>query len=178
MRVVTVDERLVAAVANVAARTFPLACPPGMPDADVAEFVATHLSEQRFSAYAADSERLVLAALDDNDAVVGYAMAVRGVPDDEDVQQSVVDRPAVELSKMYALPEAHGAGASAALMAGIVEFAQTGGARCVWLGVNQQNARAQRFYAKQGFIVIGVKRFRVGSRVEDDYVMVRALTIG
>lgn len=175
MRVITIDDTLLAAVADVAARTFPLACPPGIPEEDVAAFIAMNLSEDRFAAYAADPERHVLAALDDTDEVVGYAMVVRGVLEDEDVQRAVVERPAVELSKMYVLPEAHGAGVSAALMARVVLFAETLDARCVWLGVNQQNARAQRFYAKHGFVVSGIKRFRVGGRIEDDYVMVRPL---
>ena len=175
--VVTVDEALVTAVADVAARTFPLACPPGMPEEDIAAFVAANLSAPRFSAYVADPDRLVVAAVDDDQTVVGYAMAVRGVPDDGEVQRAVVDRPAVELSKMYVVPEAHGGGTAGALMARVVAFADADGARCVWLGVNQQNARAQRFYAKHGFVVRGVKRFRVGSRIEDDYVMVRTSAI-
>ncbi|MEO6997186.1 MAG: GNAT family N-acetyltransferase, partial [Terracoccus sp.] len=45
----------------------------------------------------------------------------------------------------------------------------------VWLGVNQQNERAQRFYAKSGFTVVGTKRFLVGDRYEDDFVMERPL---
>jgi ribosomal protein S18 acetylase RimI-like enzyme len=45
----------------------------------------------------------------------------------------------------------------------------------VWLGVNQENQRAQRFYAKHGFVVSGTKTFRLGEGVENDYVMVRPL---
>jgi len=45
----------------------------------------------------------------------------------------------------------------------------------MWLGVNQLNARAQRFYAKHGFERVGVKRFLVGDRFEDDFVYERAL---
>jgi ribosomal protein S18 acetylase RimI-like enzyme len=175
VQVTIVDDHLVRAVADVAARTFPLACPSAMPREDIAAFIATNLSEARFGAYVSDPERLVLAAVEDGE-VVGYAMAVRGVPDD-DVQRAVVDRPAVELSKMYAVPEAHGAGASAALMERVVAYAEASGARCIWLGVNQQNVRAQRFYAKHGFTVGGTKTFRVGRRVEDDFVMVRRTTL-
>jgi hypothetical protein len=40
----------------------------------------------------------------DGDRIVGYAMLIRGVPDDPDVQRAVAPRPAIELSKMYALP--------------------------------------------------------------------------
>src|SRR6185503_19329636 len=107
--------------------------------------------------------------------IVGYAMLIRGVPDDVDVERTVTLRPAVELSKMYVLPDAHGAGVSAALMSAAVDDARALGAACVWLGVNQENQRAQRFYAKHGFAVSGTKTFRLGGQIENDYVMVRAL---
>jgi ribosomal protein S18 acetylase RimI-like enzyme len=51
------------------------------------------------------------------------------------------------------------------------------GAACVWLGVNQQNQRAQRFYAKHGFALGGTKTFRLGEGLEHDYVLVRPLPI-
>lgn len=43
----------------------------------------------------------------------------------------------------------------------------------IWLGVNQKNERAQRFYSKAGFTVTGTRTFQVGSHIEHDYVMVR-----
>jgi ribosomal protein S18 acetylase RimI-like enzyme len=102
-------------------------------------------------------------------------MLIRGVIDDADVLRAVTLRPAVELSKMYVLTDAHGAGASAALMAAVLNRAEELDAKCVWLGVNQENRRAQRFYAKHGFRINGTKTFRVGAHVENDYVMVRPL---
>jgi ribosomal protein S18 acetylase RimI-like enzyme len=74
---------------------------------------------------------------------------------------------------MYVLPDSHGAGTSAALMAESVKRAGELDAKCVWLGVNQKNERAQRFYTKHGFSINGTKTFRLGSRIENDYVMVR-----
>jgi ribosomal protein S18 acetylase RimI-like enzyme len=105
--------------------------------------------------------------------MLGYAMLIRGVVDDADVQRAVPLRPAVELSKMYVLPDGHGAGVSAALMAAALDAARGLGAACMWLGVNQENERAQRFYAKHGLVVGGTKTFRLGDGVENDYVMVR-----
>ncbi|ODQ85408.1 GNAT family N-acetyltransferase [Mycolicibacterium holsaticum] len=161
-------------LADVAARTFPLACPPSATPQDIAAFIAENLSADRFREYLADPDRDVLAAREDN-RIVGYAMLIRGVPDDDDVQRAVTRRPAVELSKMYVLPEGHGAGVSAALMSAALAHATEHGAACVWLGVNQQNRRAQRFYAKHGFSISGTKTFQLGSDVENDYVMVREL---
>ena len=161
-------------LADVAARTFPLACPPAVAPENIAAFVAENLSQARFRGYLADPDRTVLVARDDC-RILGYAMLIRGVSDDEDVQRAVTLRPAVEVSKMYVLPDSHGAGASAALMTAAVRAAQSSGARSVWLGVNQQNRRAQRFYTKHGFTVAGTRTFRLGAAVENDFVMMRVL---
>ncbi len=159
-------------LADVAARTFPLACPPSVTPDNVAAFIADNLTQSHFADYLEDPNRLVLVARRDG-RMIGYAMLVRGVGDDDDVGQAVAVRPAVEISKMYVLPENHGAGVSAALMTEALAQAAALQAKCVWLGVNQKNTRAQRFYVKHGFTVNGTKTFRLGTRVESDYVMVR-----
>ena len=76
---------------------------------------------------------------------------------------------------MYVLPDHHGTGVSAALMDLALATAEGWGVRCVWLGVNQANQRAQRFYTKNGFTVGGTRTFQVGARRENDFVMVRQL---
>ena len=162
----------VAELADVAARTFPLACPPSVGPDDVAAFIAENLSPERFADYLADAGRVVLTAVRDG-RILGYAMMIRGVPDDPDVAAAVTVRPSVELSKMYVLPESHGGGVSAALMTAALQHATTIGAASVWLGVNQRNERAQRFYAKHGFTITGTKTFRLGGHIEQDYVLVR-----
>ncbi|MGZ8746028.1 MAG: GNAT family N-acetyltransferase [Mycobacterium sp.] len=161
-------------LANVAARTFPLACPASVSADNIAAFIDENLSEQRFRDYLADPDRWVLTARED-ERMVGYAMLIRGVPDgdDDDVQRAVTARPAIELSKMYVLPDSHGAGVSVAMMTAVLGVARDVGAHAVWLGVNQQNRRAQSFYRKHGFTISGTKTFRLGAGIENDYVMVR-----
>lgn len=159
-------------LARVAAATFPLACPPSAQPADIAAFIADNLSERCFATYLADPDRRVLAARDDGRAI-GYAMMVRGVGSDPAVDTAVRHRPAVELSKMYVLADRHGTGAAAALMDAALQWAADVGADCVWLGANRNNARAQRFYRKFGFSVVGDRAFRLGTGVECDVVMVR-----
>jgi GNAT superfamily N-acetyltransferase len=172
LRVEQATSSQLAELADVAARTFPLACPPSVGPDDVAAFIAENLSRERFDDYLLDPGRAVLTAVDDG-RIVGYAMMIRGVPDDPDVAAAVTVRPAVELSKMYVLPESHGGTVSAALMTAVLAHAATLDVASVWLGVNQRNARAQRFYAKHGFTITGAKTFRLGGHIEQDYVMVR-----
>ena len=162
------------ALADVAARTFPLACPPSATPVNVADFIATNLSRERFAAYLDDPSRNVLVARDD-DRIIGYAMLIDGVVDDADVRRAVPMLPAMELSKMYVLPDAHGAGAAGALMTAALDDSRERGNVSVWLGVNQDNERAQRFYSKHGFLITGTKTFQLGDAIENDYVMLRRL---
>jgi ribosomal protein S18 acetylase RimI-like enzyme len=158
-------------LANVPAATFRLACPPSVTEESMALFVRGVLSPERFEEYLADPARALFVAerAGVTDAL-GYAMVVVGEPTDEDVRAVITHRPTAELSKIYVLPDAHGAGVSRLLMAASLEAARAAGAQGVWLGVNQLNVRAQKFYAKSGFTRVGTKRFLVGRRHEDDYV--------
>lgn len=164
------------ALAELAALTFPLACPPSIGPADTAAFIAARLSPEAFATHLANpSHRVLVATSDDDAALIGYTLLILGEPADADAAVAVTARPTVELSKCYVHPGHHGTGTAAALMRASLAEARGLGAGSVWLGVNQHNSRAQRFYAKSGFTVAGTKHFTVGTVREDDYVMTRAL---
>lgn len=167
-----------ATLASVAAVTFPLACPPHSTPEAIATFIATNLSEERFADYLADPARelLLLEVGTGVDATAaGYAMLVHGAPTDPDVVAAIGDGPTTELSKLYVVPGHHGSGLAGQLMAASIERAIAHGSPTIWLGVNQLNARANRFYTKHGFEIAGPKRFLVGDRYEEDWVRVRQL---
>ncbi|WP_104086626.1 N-acetyltransferase [Arthrobacter sp. GMC3] len=166
------------ALAELAAVTFPLACPPSSQAEDIAAFIAAHLSEASFAAYLSDPQRKLFVAQDALAPAVprllAYTMLVDAPPSDADVL-AALNGPAMELSKCYAHPDCHGTGISAALMAASLLWAAEQGSPQVWLGVNAENLRAKKFYEKHGFAVAGQKSFQLGSRVEHDYVMLRPL---
>jgi ribosomal protein S18 acetylase RimI-like enzyme len=161
-------------LAAVAAQTFPLACPPSASADNIASFIQANLSAARFDEYLSDPERAIVTARQGG-RMVGYAMLVRGVSDHAGVQRAVQIRPAAELSKMYVLPDRHSSGAAPGLMEHMLAIATDWGVRCVWLGVNRANQRAQRFYLKSGFAIAGTRTFQLGNNVESDYVMIREL---
>ncbi|OBH26738.1 acetyltransferase [Mycobacterium sp. E342] len=162
VRVVTKDSVDVRRLADIAARTFALACPASVTPENIAAFVDANLSAGRFAEYLADPRRAIMIAEHD-DRITGYAMLIRDAGDDD----------AAELSKIYVAGEYHGTGVAAALMDLALATAGEWGARRVWLGVNQANQRAQRFYAKSGFTVSGTRTFRVGASLENDFIMTR-----
>jgi ribosomal protein S18 acetylase RimI-like enzyme len=159
---------------DLASRTFELACPPGTTRADIDAFIVGNLSRERFHEYLADPRRTLMIAEADG-VPVGYAMLVNAGIDDPDVRAVVDETTSVELSKFYVVADNHGSGAASALMTATLAEAAAGGAKWCWLGVNQHNARAGRFYDKHGFAVVGSKRFLVGNDWHDDHVRVRAL---
>jgi diamine N-acetyltransferase len=163
-----------ASLAAVAAVTFPLACPPHTSEAAKRAFIAEMLSEERFREYASAAERIVFLAEEDG-CTLGYTMVNFGEPQDADVVAAIRIRPTAELSKCYVLPGHHGAGVAAALMNASLDAARQHGAEGMWLGVNEENARAHRFYGKHGFEKVGTKHFKVGDRIENDFVLERVL---
>ena len=159
---------------DLAARTFALACPPGTLRSDIDAFVASNLSVAKFETYLKDDDRVILIATSD-DEPAGYTMLVRGPLADPDVRAVVPAEGSIELSKFYVLEGNHGSGVAGDLMRATLAGATATGATSCWLGVNQKNVRAARFYAKHGFEVVGTKRFLVGEQWHDDHVRLRLL---
>jgi ribosomal protein S18 acetylase RimI-like enzyme len=161
-------------LAQVAAATFPLACPPELTGEDIAHFVANTLSVECFQQYLGSSDHHVLKATDAaSESIVGYALLIDSEPDDPDVTATITDRPLTMVSKLYVLPGFHGRSVSVGLMSAALTHAAEHGSARVWLGVNEQNRRAQRFYEKMGFTVVGRKSFVVNGRTCSDFILSR-----
>ena len=163
-----------AALHDLALLTFGLACPPGTTQEAVDDFLATTLSAESFAHYLTEPDRDLFLAFDGENPL-GYTMLVFGEPTDPDVIGAISLHPTCELSKVYVLADQHGQGVSAALMDASLAAARTRGCAGIWLGVNQFNPRANRFYEKHGFANVGTKRFLLGGVYENDFVRERAL---
>jgi diamine N-acetyltransferase len=164
------------ALAELAALTFPLACPPGSSPEAIAEHVADQLSPERFRSWAASAAHALLLVEASVPAArpLGYALLVLGAPQDADVARAVGHDEVVELSKIYVHPDAQGSGVSSTLMRAALDAAAVlAPGRTVWLGTNGLNARAQAFYRKHGFAVVGDRTYVVGGERHSDVVMVR-----
>ena len=170
IRTATADDA--GALAELAAVTFPLACPPGSAPEDIAAHVACTLGPDNFRAYLADPAVTVLV-IDAGGELRGYSLLVARPAQDTDVAAVLTELPCTELSKCYVHPDHHGLGAAAELMHASIGAAAAAGARGLWLGVNSQNVRAIRFYQKSGFRQVGTKSFTLGNTVEHDFVMER-----
>ena len=156
------------ALAAVAAVTFPLACKPHTPVEVVDAFIAENFSVERFRRYLGDETHVILLA-ELSGQPVGYTMLVFAEPTDHDVVAVLTASPAAELSKCYVVAGQHGGGVATALVTWSIELARARGYASLWLGVNDENGRANAFYARHGFAVVGNKTFKIGGILEVDF---------
>jgi diamine N-acetyltransferase len=111
----------------------------------------------------------VLAEL--GDALVGYGQVRR-----KDAPPCVDQELPAEVYRFYVDAPAHGKGVAQQLMQECIIAARDLGARHLWLGVWERNARAIAFYRKSGFREVGTQYFQLGDDRQRDLVLVRSLT--
>lgn len=128
----------------------------------VAEVYARYLKRVEVAAW--------LAVTRQGGAPVGYAMLTP-----PELPLETMRDGDLELKRIYALSRFHGSGVAQTMMDTAVDEARERGARRVTLGVYAGNARALRFYERNGFRQIGTRQFTVGSLVCDDFVMGRVM---
>lgn len=137
--------------------------------ADIVAHVARNSSPDAFAHYLGEGAVATLAEAAHGGAPLGYTLIVR-----PDLPVSPVDGD-IELKRIYVLAPLHGSGLGPALMAHALDDARAAGHRRLLLGVYGGNRRAHRFYEKQGFAVVGTRRFLVGATTHDDLIYARAI---
>lgn len=76
----------------------------------------------------------------------------------------------LELKRFYVDPEFHGQGLAGMMMEFCLRKAQDLGQKRIWLGVWENNLRAQNFYKKWGFKEIDEHPFVTGTEVQRDLI--------
>lgn len=158
---------------HLAELTFHDACPPGVDRATSSAHVAKELSATRFERWLGDSSSHVLIA-EEGGTAVGYVVLLADRPL---TATGPLHFPELAeqgslwfLSKFYLRSDVRGSGAAQELMTATVDAARLGGASGVWLTVNQLNPRANAFYERSGFQVVGTTTFPMGGQLHDDNV--------
>ena len=86
-------------------------------------------------------------------------------------QADVQDPTSVEVARLYTLEEVWGKGLGQLLLDAGLNFARQEGKTWLWLGVWEHNARAIRFYEKNGLRIFGSHPFPFGDEIQTDWLM-------
>lgn len=142
--------------------------PKNAPD-DLAHYMRQAFSLEQITAELADAKSIFLIAELDDEAA-GYAKIII-----DSIEPGITAARPIELSRLYSHQKFLGMGVGQTLMDACFERARQEDRDVMWLGVWEFNPRAQRFYEKNGFRVVGRHTFQLGSDPQTDILMQKEL---
>ena len=142
--------------------------PKNAPD-DLNHYMRQAFNLEQIETELADGKNIFLIAELDGDAA-GYSKIII-----DNIEPGVTAEKPVELSRLYAHQKHLGQGVGQTLMDACFERAKAEDRDVMWLGVWEYNPRAQRFYEKNGFRVVGSHVFLLGKDPQTDLLMQREL---
>jgi ribosomal protein S18 acetylase RimI-like enzyme len=154
-----------ATLAAISLKTFVDTFAPHNTAADMHSYTSAAFGEEKQRRELETEGVLTLLGEDDADTIA-YAQIRRtpGAPHGD-----------VEIVRFYVDQPHHGRGIAQLLMDAVETHARTLGGTRLWLGVWEHNVRAIAFYRKRGFIQCGAHPFLLGTDLQTDWVMNRAL---
>jgi ribosomal protein S18 acetylase RimI-like enzyme len=142
--------------------------PKNAPD-DLADYMQKAFNVEQLAAELGDKKSIFLIA-EIEDKTAGYAKLVRDY-----IEPGVIAERPVELNRLYSHQEFLGRGVGQSLMDSCFAQARDHSHDVIWLGVWEYNPRAQRFYEKNGFRVVGKHVFQLGADSQTDLLMQKEL---
>ncbi|GAB2770580.1 GNAT family N-acetyltransferase [Rhabdobacter roseus] len=101
-----------------------------------------------------------------DDQPVGYLKVNVGA-----AQTELHEPESMEIERIYVLAAYLGQGVGQVLFEEALRLARAQARKYLWLGVWEHNARALRFYEKNGFVAFGSHSFRLGEDEQTDILM-------
>lgn len=119
----------------------------------------------------ADPNKDMILAVDPEGVIVGFALLTRG---SKEACIAHLDS-YVELQRLYVSPTYQGYGVGKILASQVESMAREQGFRNMWLGVWEENHKAQKVYEKLGYKLVGDREFVVGGVVQVGLIMLKEL---
>lgn len=154
------------------ARLFTQAYGPTHPEPELGRYLARSFGVERMAAELADDGTEFFLVQDSAGADIGYAYLRESR---EAPPAGVVGQRPFEIARFYVEEAWHGRGVAPALMAACVTAARARQADVLWLAAWEPARRAQAFYRRMGFEMVGTTKFLFGDVLEDDILMARRL---
>ncbi len=142
--------------------------PKNAPD-DLDHYMRQAFNLDQITLELADARNIFLIAEIENKPA-GYAKIII-----DNIEPGIMATRPVELNRLYSHQEYIGKGVGQNLMDACFERAVEDGRDVMWLGVWEYNPRAQRFYEKNGFTVVGKHTFQLGTDPQTDLLMQKTL---
>jgi GNAT superfamily N-acetyltransferase len=159
-------------LAALGARLFTQAYGPTHPEPELGRYLARSFGVERMAAELHDAGTEFFLVQDEAGADIGYAYLRESR---EKPPSGVAGQRPFEIARFYVDEAWHGRGVAPALMAACVTAALARQADVLWLATWEPALRAQAFYRRMGFEMVGTTTFLFGDVLEDDVLMARRL---
>lgn len=159
------------AVADIGCTVFGNSFGYSMPKKDLEQYLidAYSLPSITKDFKSSDTDIIVAVTPDERgkERIVGFAQLTRGT-----TEPCLADKSNYcELQRLYVSEDQHGRGIGSSLMNEIDDMARKQGFTGMWIGVWEENLKAQRVYKRQGFEKCGTHDFVCGEEVQTDWIM-------
>ena len=136
---------------------------------DMAAYLTSTFQESEIENQVTDDRSLFyIAEMGSNPA--GYVYSHPAI-----TPECVENKAAIKLERLYLRKRFYGCGVGGALMQASLHESSSRGYETVWLSSWELNDRANAFYKKWEFKVVGRQKFAVGSDIQNDYIFSRKL---
>ena len=137
--------------------------------ADLDDYIRRAFTVERIQQEMSDPKALFTIAEIDGE-MAGYSKLQI-----DNIEPGITAERPIELVRLYSHQRYLGKGVGKALMERCFEDAHAVDRDVIWLGVWEYNPRAQRFYEKHGFRLVGKHVFQLGADPQTDLLMQKNL---
>lgn len=158
-------------ITTIGSTVFSLTFGYSLPASDLAAYLDDAYGPSSIASDLANPQIDTIVACSDLDHVIGFAQLTRGT-----LEECLSHKEKqVELQRLYVAQEYHGMGVGKALIERVEEMAREQGFRTLWLGVWEENLKAQKVYERMGFEKVGEHDFKMGECVQTDWILSKDL---
>lgn len=158
-------------IANLGATTFASSFGYSLPASDLQDYLETAYSPSSIAKDLMNPLIDIIVACESNDRVIGFVQLTQGT-----IEPCIADveRP-IELQRLYVDESYHSSGVGRALENEVERISKERGFKTMWLGVWEENFKAQKAYERFGFSKVGSHDFVMGTCVQTDWILTKAL---
>ena len=142
------------------------------PEDDLKMYLEKSFKEEEIKSELQNNNIIYLIACYENGEAVGYSKL-----NSEENPPELKHNRSIQLQRIYVRQKTKGKKLGALMMEKCIAIAENENYKFIWLTVWEENKHAIDFYFKWGFEICGHRYFKIGNKIDDDFMMKKTLSV-